>query len=214
MKFNGRLILLGSVLVIALTLLGLSLRTEGMSAEELKSLGVVILPEPISMDKLALVDEDGELFDKSRLEGKWTFGFFGYTHCPDICPVTLGQMKKVFDSLKEKQDEVTLDNVQRLFVSIDAKRDNHEAVVKAYTDNIDPDFIGVTGDAEAIKQFASSVFVGFKQLGDPEATADYLVDHQGNIVIFNRDGDCYGFIKSPFEDHLLARIFTGMARLS
>lgn len=213
MKINVRVVLLGSVLVVALALLGLSFRTEAMSDEELKSLGVVILPEPISMDELKLVNEDGEIFDKSQLEGKWTFGFFGYTHCPDICPVTLGQMKTVFDSLKENQDQTTLDNVQRLFVSIDAKRDNHQAV-KTYTDNIDPDLIGVTGDANAIKRFASSVFVGYKQLGDPEATSDYLVDHQGNIVIFNREGDCYGFIKSPFEDHLLARIFSGMARLT
>lgn len=212
MKISIRLVLLGSVLIVALALLGWSFRVEAITDDELKSLGVVILPEPISMEALALIDENGETFDQSKLEGKWTFGFFGYTHCPDICPVTLGQMKTVFDDLKKNEDQTTLENVQRMFVSIDAKRDNHEAV-KSYTDNIDPDLIGVTGNADDIKRFASSVFVGYKQLGDPDATKDYLVDHQGNIVIFNREGDCYGFIKSPFEDHLLARIFTGMARL-
>ncbi len=215
MKFNSRFLLLGGVLVVALGLLtwSWSVQSQNVSEEELASMGVVILPEPISMDHLDLVSENGERFGRSDLQGKWTFGFFGYTHCPDICPVTLAQMKTIFDQLKEQGDHQTLENVQRLFVSVDAKRDRYE-VVKSYTDSIDPDIIGVTGTPDAIKQFAESVYVGFKQLGDPANDEDYLVDHQGHIVIFDRQGNCYGFIKSPFEDHLLARIFKGLAQLS
>lgn len=213
MKFNVRFALLGTLGVIALALLAWNLRSEPVSSDELASLGVVVLPEPISIEDLRLVDEDGEAFDGSELEGKWTFGFFGYTHCPDICPITLAQMKTVFDEFKEQGDVNTLENTQRLFVSIDAKRDHHEAV-KSYTDNIDPDIIGITGEPDEVKRLADSVFVGYKQLGDPEKETDYLVEHQGNIVIFDRDGNCYGFIKSPFEEHLLARIFSHMATLS
>ena len=144
MKFNVRFTLLGSVGVIALALLAWNLRSEPVTDEELASLGVVILPEPILLEDLELVDEDGEAFDSSHLKGKWTFGFFGYTHCPDICPVTLGQMRTVYDGFKKTGDTDTLQNTQRMFVSIDAKRDHHD-VVKSYTDNIDPDIIGVTG---------------------------------------------------------------------
>ena len=213
MKFNIRFALLGTVGAIALALLAWNLRSEPVTNSELESLGVVILPEPISMEDLQLVGENGELFDGSQLKGKWTFGFFGYTHCPDICPVTLGQMKTVFDQFKEQNDNQTLQNTQRMFVSIDAKRDHHEAV-KSYTDNIDPDMIGVTGAPAEVKRLADRVFVGYKQLGDLNKESDYLVEHQGNIVIFDRDGNCFGFIKSPFEEHLLARIFSSMAELS
>ena len=213
MKFNVRFTLLGSVGVIALALLAWNLRSAPVTDEELVSLGVVILPEPILLEDLELVDEDGEAFDSSQLKGKWTFGFFGYTHCPDICPVTLGQMRTVYDGFKAAGDTATLQNTQRMFVSIDAKRDHHD-VVKSYTDNIDPDIIGVTGEPGVVKQFADLVYVGYKQLGDPNKETDYLVEHQGNIVIFDPNGNCYGFIKSPFEEHLLARIFSQMAKLS
>ncbi|MYD42424.1 MAG: SCO family protein [Gammaproteobacteria bacterium] len=214
MKPNIRYLMLGLALLIAVSLLLWNAsRPQDMTTDELASLGVVVLPEPVPMTELALVDEDGGIFDRDDLQGKWTFGFFGYTHCPDICPVTLAQMDTVFERLETQGDTETLANVQRLFVSIDVKRDDHNAV-KKYTDNIDPDIIGVAGDPSAIKHFADSVYVGYKQLGDPNATENYLVEHQGNIVIFDRNGDCYGFIKSPFEEHLLARIFVGLARLS
>ena len=212
MKPNLRFLLLGAILVVALGLLLLSMQTQEISNEELESLGVVVLPEPIPMNYQGLVNEDGVAFDGTDITGKWTFAFFGYTHCPDLCPVTLAQLKTVFDHLKENGEVETVRNLQRMFVSIDAKRDNHESV-KSYTDNIDAEIIGVTGDPDSIKRFAQSVFVGYKKLGEPTAETDYLVDHQGNIVIFDRNGDCYGFIKSPFEDHLLARIFRDMAQL-
>lgn len=213
MKFNVRFTLLGSIGVIALALLAWNLRSAPVTDEELASLGVVILPEPILLQDLQLVDENGDSFDGSQLEGKWTFGFFGYTHCPDICPVTLGQLKTVYDGFKTESDTRTLQNTQRLFVSIDAKRDHHD-VVKSYTDNIDPDIIGITGEPAEVRNFADLVYVGYKQLGDPEQQTDYLVEHQGNIVIFDRNGNCYGFIKSPFEEHLLARIISQMAKIS
>ena len=213
MKFNLRFALLGVIAVVAIALLIWNLRTPTITADELESLGVVILPEPISMEYAALVNQAGEPFDGSTLDGKWTFGFFGYTHCPDICPVTLSDMKSVFDEFKAEGDIETLQNTQRMFVSVDAKRDNHEAV-KSYIDSIDSDMIGVTGTPDAVKQFADSVFVGYKQLGDPSNDTNYLIEHQGNIVIFNRDGDCYGFIKAPFETHLLARVFKNIAKLT
>ena len=212
MQLNLRFVLLGSVLIVALGLMLWSFQARSISAEELESMGVVILPKPIAFDTLDLVDEDGQAFNRNDLAGKWSFAFFGYTHCPDICPITLSQMKTVFKSLAEQEDHQTLDNVQRLFVSVDVARDDPERV-KKYTDNVDPEIIGVTGEPDAIKRFAESVYVGYEKLGDPEKQSDYLVEHQGNIVIFNRSGDCYGFIKSPFEDQHLTRIFKGLATL-
>lgn len=213
MKLNFRLVFLGGILIVAAGLLIWSLQPTTISAEELESLGVVVLPEPVDLGDIELIGEDGEQFGIKDLEGKWTFGFFGYTHCPDICPTTLAQLRDVAADLEAQGDDMTLANIQRMFVSVDVSRDNHE-VVKAYTDSIDPGLIGVTGEPAKIQDFAASVYVGFEKLGDPEATEDYLVNHQGNIIIFNREGRCYGFIKSPFKDHHLARVFSGLARLS
>ena len=204
--------MLGGILVVALAIMAWGFRPSTMTAEELASLGVFQLEEPIQLGELNLIDEDGNPFDGSQLKGKWTYSFFGYTHCPDICPTTLAQLRAVRSTLEERNDQHTLANMQTMFVSVDAKRDNHKAV-KSYTDSIDPNLIGVTGTPENIEAFANSVFVGFKQLGDPEAEDDYLVNHQGNIIIFDPNGDCYGFIRSPFKDDHLARVFTGLAQL-
>ena len=213
MNVNLRLILLGGTLLVAVGIMAWSIRPTSISNEELESLGVFILDNPIVLGELDLIDEDGEVFNGSELKGKWTYAFFGYTHCPDICPTTLAQMRAVHATLQEQNDLHTLSNMQRMFVSIDAKRDNHEAV-KAYTDDIDPELLGVTGTPTKIKKFAETVFVGFEQLGDANATDDYLVNHQGNIIIFSPDGSGYGFIRSPFKDDHLARVFTGLARLN
>ena len=77
-----------------------------------------------------------------------------------------------------------------------------------------PTSSALPGEPAVVKRFADLVYVGYKQLGDPDKETDYLVEHQGNIVIFDRNGNCYGFIKSPFEEHLLARIFSQMAKIS
>lgn len=212
MTNKSRYALLAAVLIVALGLMFWSFRSQSISDDELQSLGVVVLPEAIQLGELNLVDENGSPFSSEQLKGKWSFGFFGYTHCPDICPITLGQMKTVYDELKEQQDLETLSNTQRIFVSVDVQRDDHERV-KSYTDTIDSDIIGITGDPNSIREFAESVYVGYKKMGDPEADKDYLVEHQGNILIFDRSGNCYGFIKSPFKEHHLARIFKGLARL-
>ena len=209
---NPRLLLLGGVFVIALALMVWSLRPTTISAEELQSLGVVVLPEPVQLAELDLIDENGETFDRRNLEGKWSFGFFGYTHCPDICPTTLAQMSQVVQQLESQGDTETLDNIQQLFISVDPNRDD-AATVKKYTDQIDESLIGVTGSPADIRAFATSVYVGYGRLGDPSATEDYLVNHQGNIIIFDRSGNGYGFIKSPFDNHHLARIFAGLARI-
>lgn len=211
MKVNVRLLLLGGILLVAVSILGWSLRPTATSIDDLKSMGLVVLDPPVTYDNLELIDEDGEVFDGSRLKGKWTFAFFGYTHCPDICPTTLAQMRTVYKNLEEQGDTLTLQKSQRLFVSIDAKRDNHEAV-KSYTDGIDPALIGVTGTPEKVKEFADSVYVGFQQLGNQDAEEDYLVNHQGNIIVFDPNGNGWGVIRSPFEDPYLARVFSGLVR--
>lgn len=211
-RINWTFVLLGSILLVAVGLMVWSFQDRSISASELESMGVVILPEPINLNELSLVDENGVPFGKEHLKGKWSLGFFGYTHCPDICPITLGQLKTVFEDLENQQDHQSLENVQRLFISVDSERDNPQQV-KTYTDSIDPDIIGITGDPEEIKHFSESVYVGYRKLGERENQDDYLVEHQGNLIIFNRSGDCYGFIKSPFEDQYLKRIIKGLAGL-
>lgn len=91
-----------------------------------------------------LLDHHGEKFDINRLKGKWTILFFGFTNCPDICPVTMHFLKSVKKSLIEKN---AWDNVQVGFLTVDPARDTVEQLSN-YVPHFDPEFVGITGSVQ------------------------------------------------------------------
>ena len=182
----------------------------GLSDEELRSLGVIVFPESKDTPELALVSHRGQPFTKDSLKGKWSFGFFGYTHCPDICPITIAQIGQAEKRLSSNAEYDVLNNIRPLFISIDAKRDGYQKVAN-FIANASDKFVGVTGTAKEIKELADFTGIGYKRMGssavDPD---DYLIEHQGYIAIFNPQGDLFGYIKPPFEVDHLVRIFRGL----
>ena len=196
--------------VIVLGMYAWSIQNSGISEEDLRSLGVVLLPEPVRIGELDLVAHNGEVFDGKEMEGKWTFGFFGYTHCPDICPATMASMGTAVNRLIDNNETAVLENIQAMFVSVDARRDDYEKVRK-FVHSVSDTFIGITGDEGKIKELASLSGIGYRKMGSNEVVDDYLIEHMGYIVIYDRNGDCFGYIKPPFQTDHLVRIFRGMA---
>ncbi len=173
-----------------------------LSAEELRVNGVILFDPPRIIKEFSLVDHRGENFTKSDLEGKWTLMFFGFTHCPDICPTTLAKLAQLTKGLDEK----TLSKLHVVMVSVDPARDSVEKLAE-YVPFFHPDFTGVTGEFMDILSFSRNVNVVFNKVvtGD-----DYTVDHSGNIVLVNPEGHYQGFIKPPFE---LARLKSSVLSL-
>lgn len=176
-----------------------------LDTEQLKALGFVQLPTPRVLEDINLLTQSGELFDGSQLEGKWTYAFFGYTNCPDICPVTMRILGRAADRFQDTLTAEEFALFQGMFVSVDPTRDGVEEVrefVSTYSDS----FLGITGSDATIKDFAEQVGVGYERIPST-SELKYLVEHQGHLVVFNPQGDCIGYIKEPFDTVQLTKLF-------
>ena len=136
-----------------------------------------------------LIDHDGQPRSLADFRKKAVVVFFGYTHCPDVCPTTLGEMAVVMQDLGGAAQQV-----QVLFVTVDPERDT-SAVLKQYVPAFHPSFLGLTGSAEEIAKTAKDFKVYFhrQNLGDGAYNMDhtagtYIFDPQGRIRLFAQYG--------------------------
>lgn len=147
---------------------------------------------------MAFVDERGQAFGNERLRGHWSILFFGFTHCPDVCPTTLAllaQVEKQLADLPESQrPHITL-------VSVDPKRDTPERLEK-YVHSFSPTFTGATGEQQAVHEFAlkMGVPVAFTELPG----GDYTVDHSAAIFIVDPSGALRALSSTPHNVPIIA----------
>ena len=175
-------------------------RTPMLSEEELRTRGVLLLPVPRQLPLFVLETADAEVFDNASLQGGWTFIFFGFTNCPDICPTTMAVMGQAQARLEEL-DEPLADAFRGVLVSVDPERDTPELLAR-YTQAFSDSFTGVRGSVAGVAELATAVNVAFAKVplagADGEADPNgYTVDHTANIVIINPRGHYHGFIKYP-----------------
>jgi protein SCO1/2 len=153
--------------------------------------GDLVAP-PLAMPDVTLTDTDGKPYPlREKAKGKLTFLFFGYTHCPDQCPVYLNSLARARDAVSTGPG--SRPNV--LFVGVDTKRDT-PAVLKQYLHNIDPTFIGLTGSEKDIATANDALHFAPIEIGEPDPTGNYLVGHTSQAVAFTPDGKghrLYGF---------------------
>jgi protein SCO1/2 len=147
-----------------------------------------------------LVDGKGNAFTDADLKGKYSLIFFGFTHCPDICPLTLQVMTDAIEQAGPAGERVT-----PVFVSVDPERDTVEAV-GAYVGAFHPRFVGLTGTPEQVEAAAKAYRVFFRKapLKDSEGkeTGEYTVEHTGIIFLMNPEGQYLTHFSSgtPAED--------------
>ena len=123
----------------------------------------------------------GDSFRLSDLRGQVVLLFFGYTHCPDVCPTTLSDMKYVFERLGRAADSARF-----LFVTVDVPRDNPEEI-RRYLDLFNPDFIGLTGTQDELETVYADYFVGVSA-APAAGIAGYEVAHTSRIFVIDQDG--------------------------
>jgi len=134
-----------------------------------------------------LTDQTGQTVTEKSLVGRPTIVFFGYTHCPDVCPTSLFEMSEVLRAMGKDADRVNA-----YFVSVDPERDT-QAAMKEYLSSFDPHLKGLTGDAVAVAKIVSEYRVYAKKV--PLKDGDYSMDHTALIYLMDRDGH---FV-SPFN---------------
>lgn len=153
----------------------------GLTPERIEppTISGILLTPPRSVEDFTLIGQDGQPFDKERWRGKWTFLYFGYTFCPDICPLTLLELNKMQKILeKENLDQ----NNAYLLISVDPKRDTPERLGK-YTAYFNPKFQGATGAPEQLAGLAKQFGVYYKVPDTQEE--NYTVDHSSTVTLID-----------------------------
>ena len=179
-----------------------------LDREQLNQNGLFLYDTPRSFTDIELVDQNGEAFTEQDLEGQWTLVFFGYTFCPDICPITLATLSQFMDLLEQDTDYA--EDTEVLMVSVDPRRDTPERL-KEYVSYFNEDFDAVVGEYPALFNFARQLNVAFNYLPG-ETEEEYLVSHSGEILVINPEGDFHGIFKVPHEPERMKENFEAMRR--
>ena len=172
-----RLLTIGIILIGTVTILALylpNLRPDSTGAE---GVGVADIGGPF-----VLRDHTGADVSEDILLGKYSLVYFGFTYCPDICPMTLQTISDAIYMLPGQKSEL----VQTLFISLDPERDT-PGVMADYVGHFHPRMTGLTGSLEQVREAANAYRVFFQQqsLGED---GDYTVNHSGFLYLMNRSG--------------------------
>lgn len=181
-----------------------------MTLEQLNENGLFVYDVPRRLSDFALVDQHGEPFTLDRLRGGWSLLFFGYTFCPDICPITMATLRQ-FEQVLADVDSKAADSVRIVMVSVDPERDTPERLGE-YVGFFGEDYIGATGEYIDIFNLARQVNVAFGYT--PQEDGSYLVNHSGQIVLINPQGHFHGFFKVPHDPEQMARTFRSVYNAS
>lgn len=153
----------------------------------------ILLAEPRPLSDFTLRDHNGQPLGLAQLKGYWSFVFFGYTHCPDICPTTLGVLKGVATQL-EAEPQFGADT-RFLFVSVDPKRDTLPHL-KDYIRYFHPDFVAATGEQSSLDQLARQLGAIYMFEGDT-GSSDYIVNHSASVALIDPQGEWVARFNPP-----------------
>lgn len=161
----------------------------------------LLWPQSKPLTAFALTDQHGRPFTLERLRGRWTLLFFGYTNCPDVCPVTLSVLKNARALTTPAGTQA--DPLQIAFVSVDPARDTPEHLA-AYVAHFDPDFLGVSGGESDLQAFARQLGVLYIR-AEPDSKGGYLVDHTAALFLVDPRGHLVALFQAPHDAATLAR---------
>jgi len=181
--------LLLSALVIGISIsINLSAKSDDIP-DELRGL---IKKQAIAVPTFELTDQDNRPFNVERLKGAWTFVFFGYTHCPDVCPLTLTELDNAASRINDLQNADR--KIQYVFISVDPNRDT-PAQLGDYVSYFGAKFIAATGSEQALKQLASPLGVKFER--GVGTDTEYLVNHSSTMLLIDPQARYYARFRAP-----------------
>ena len=154
-----------------------------------------VLPDDFKrIPDFSLLDGDGQQLTADIMDGQWNMLFFGYTHCPDVCPVTLSVMKSVIAELDVRQ----ADPMQVLFISVDPVRDTPD-VMKKYVAYFNEEFVGVSGELNAINDLTSALGIVASFTANDEDPNNYTVDHTASMLLVDPQRQIRAKFNAPHE---------------
>jgi protein SCO1 len=173
------IVILAGFLVGALGGAAALIVTSSAQGPKVETTGTALIGGPFT-----LVDQNGKTVTDRDFRGKYMLIFFGFTHCPDICPAELQVMSAALDALGSKADEVV-----PVFVTLDPERDTSE-VVGTYVKNFGKNFVGLTGSPSAIFNAAKAYRVTYSKFeyNGKDVNYRYSIDHSALVYLMDKDG--------------------------
>lgn len=171
------LVIVGGFLLGALIGLGALILDGNTQHNRVVTSGKALIGGPFE-----LIGAEGKTVTDKDFRGRYMLVFFGFTHCPDICPAELQVMSAALDDLGSDADRIV-----PIFITLDPERDTHAAVTN-YVQNFGSNFVGLTGSPEAIAKAAKAYRVSYKKFQDESMGEDYSIDHSALLYLMGPDG--------------------------
>lgn len=184
-------LLIAFVLGVALAA-GIWVSTNMLSANKLPTTATV-LPTTSALPDVSLVDHDGREIDAGIFRGQWDLVFFGFTSCPDVCPITLKVLSDAQDALRE-EGQSPLPRI--VLVSVDPERDTPERMA-TYMNAFGVDSLGITGELDEIRKLTGSLGIFFEKR-ETESEV-YTVDHSSVVLVIDPNGEFHSLFSSPHK---------------
>lgn len=192
-----RILLLATAAFVA-ALLGARALMPGVPAPPVLE-RAVWLPDGSPLPEIAFVDESRAPFDESRLHGRWTYLFFGFASCPDICPTTLATLATARKALRDLPAELHPDV---LLVTVDPSLDDATRLAP-YVRHFDPAFKAVTGDEASLARLAGALGAAYARV--PLASGGYTMDHTASLFLIGPNGRLVATSGAPHDAEIIAR---------
>ena len=149
-----------------------------------------VLDTPMVLSDFNLTADDGTIFNLETLKGQWNLLFFGYTHCPDICPLTLHQLGQAKKALNESMQN----SLNIIMISVDPDRDSTE-ILHQYVNSFNQKVIGATGTINEINKLTSQL--GIFHMANKEEGQNYSVSHSAAVVMINKNAEFHAVFSAP-----------------
>lgn len=196
-------------------------RSELGAINQLNALGAIEYPNPYRLTPFQLSDQNGDQFLVDDFAGQWSLVFFGFTSCPDVCPIIMSELAHAYRTITEMPD---LPDPQVVFVSVDPERDSRQ-IVRRYIQQFSTDFIGLSGSAADIGNLASQLFVAFSKVDQADMSAGetshdshmpsvgmmgdgYMINHNIHISLVSPDAELVALIRPPVRRESLIRAYS------
>ncbi len=168
-----------------------------------------LFPDPKPLTAFAFTDHENRVFDLSRLKGKWSFLFFGYTHCPDICPTTLAMLARAHENIVKST--LGARDVQFVFISVDPNRDTANKL-RQYVTYFDASFLGVTGDDAQLGNLAAQLGAAY-QVAITPGVENYPVYHTAAVFLVDPRARYHAVFAPPLDAEGISRRFEVLREL-
>jgi protein SCO1/2 len=164
---------------------------------------ITLFPDPKPLTAFALTDDKNRVFDLASLKGKWSFLFFGFTHCPDVCPTTLAVLARAHDNIAG--NAAGAEDIQFVFISVDPNRDT-AGKLRQYVNYFDTTFLGVTGDDAQIANLAGQLGATY-QVAITPGVENYPVYHSMAVFLLDPQARYHAVFTPPHDAEAISRRF-------